>query len=84
MGVQGKGVEILEDRYALLLLVQLLSLNISLGTLSYLQKFKYLKTLSLVSPPLLILELGGQSQSGSIRKCHAPLVHKKFIREFVH
>ena len=31
MGAQGRGTDILEDRYTLLLLVQLLSLNISRG-----------------------------------------------------
>jgi len=72
MGVQRRGIDILEDRYALL---RLISLNISRGSLSYLQEFKYLKALSSVSPHLLIPELGDQFQSDSIRKCQG--VHSR-------
>jgi len=42
MGAQGKGIGILEKKYALLL-VQLLSLNISQGCIVVLQEFRYLK-----------------------------------------
>jgi len=52
MGAQGKGIEVLEDKYALLP-VRLLSLNISRGYIVVLQEFKYLKSTpvgSLLSP----------------------------------
>lgn len=44
MGAQGKGIEILEDRYEPQPLISSLSLISLKGPLSHLQEFKYLKT----------------------------------------